>query len=382
MIPLNHEIRILNTNASPNKGGAITHHVITSILIGGHRLTESLLITNLGRMSMILGMKCLQEHNPKVDWEHREVTFSRCRHTTKQQVRVSEEKVNLLSQPRLKDEAILPDIHKNDGWDQEDNFINWIDLQDQDLCNMVHDILGISKKEKEHLVEQPAEEIQDKKYWFKFVPPEFHQFGDVFSKKSSKRMPTRKPYDHAIDLVPDTATPRPAKVYPMSLREKNSLDEWIDGELAKSYIQPSKSPYAASVFFVKKKNGFLRLVQDYRALNSITKKNKFPLSRINDLINGLSKASMSTTLDLRWRYNNVHLCKGDEEKAAFITHRGLFEPTIMYFRFCNAPSTFQAMMSDVLGDLIRTEKVAVYIDDIIIFTDNQEEHNRLTKEVL
>ncbi|KZT02756.1 uncharacterized protein LAESUDRAFT_792011, partial [Laetiporus sulphureus 93-53] len=157
-----------------NKGGAITHRVVTSILIGGHRSTESLLVTNLGRMSMILGMKFLQEHNPRVDWEHREVTFSRCRHTRNQRVKVCEEEVNLLLQPRLENEAILPDVHMDDGWDQEDSFINWIDLQDQDLRNMVHDILGISKKVKEHLVEQPAEGTQDKEYWSKFVPPEFH----------------------------------------------------------------------------------------------------------------------------------------------------------------------------------------------------------------
>ena len=123
-------------------------------------------------------------------------------------------------------------------------------------------------------------------------------------------------------------------------------------------------------------------MQDYRALNAVTKKNKFPIPRISSLIDSLSKASIFTKLDLRWGYNNVRIREGDEEKAAFITHRGLFEPLVMYFGLCNAPSTFQTMMNNVLEEEIRTGKVIVYIDDILIFTDNIDEHRKLVKRVL
>ena len=152
--------------------------------------------------------------------------------------------------------------------------------------------------------------------------------------------------------------------------------------MAKGYICISKSLTAAPVFFVKKKDGTLRLVQDYRALNPVTKKNKFPIPRISDLIDRLSKASIFTSLDLRWGYNNIRIRAGDEEKAAFITHRGLFEPTVMYFGFCNAPSTFQTMMNYLLRDLINHNVVVVYMDDILVFTKIKKEHDHVIKKVL
>ena len=193
----------------------------------------------------------------------------------------------------------------------------------------------------------------DTKNWKEHVPKPYWQYGNVFSKLRSERMPTRKPYDHAIEFEENSTLPKPGKNYSMSPLERNSLDEWIDEELRKGYIRPSKSPIAAPVFFVpKKETKQLRLVQDYRKLNAITKKNRYPIPRIADLIDNLSESSIFTKLDLRWGYNNVRIREGDEWKTAFITHRGLYEATVMYFGFCNAPATFQAMMNHILSDLI------------------------------
>jgi len=165
-------------------------------------------------------------------------------------------------------------------------------------------------------------------------------------------MPIWKPYDHAIDFVEGTMLPKPAKVYPLSLVERNSLDIWIDKELRKGYIRPSTSPIAAPFFFVKKHDGSLQPVMDYRALNGITIKNCYPIPRIADLIESLSKASIFTKIDLRWEYNNVRIKEGDEWKTAFITRQGLFEATVIYFGFSNAPAIFQSMMNNILEDLI------------------------------
>jgi hypothetical protein len=109
----------------------------------------------------------------------------------------------------------------------------------------------------------------------------------------------RKPYDHSIDFEKDAILPKPAKLYPMSLLEKNSLDKWIEEESAKRYICKSKSPLAAPVFFVKKKEGTLRLVQDYQKLNAITVKNCYPIPWITDLVDSLSQASVFTKINLR-----------------------------------------------------------------------------------
>ena len=143
-----------------------------------------------------------------------------------------------------------------------------------------------------------------------------------------------KPYDYAIDFMEGTKLPKPVKVYSLSLVERNSLDTWIDKELRIGYIHRSTSPITALFFFVvKKHNGSLWPVIDYRALNAITIKNRYPIPRIADLIESLSKASIFTKIDLRWGYNNVHIREGDEWKTAFITRQGLFEATVMYLGF-------------------------------------------------
>jgi hypothetical protein len=139
---------------------------------------------------------------------------------------------------------------------------------------------------------------------------------------------------------------------------------------------------AAPVFFIKKKDGSLRLVQDYQALNSKTIKNVYPLPLISDLINRLRGARYFTKLDVRWGYNNVRIKEGDEWKAASRTNRGLFEPLVMFFGLTNSPATFQTMMNDIFQDLISEGVVCVYLDDILIFTETMEEHDRVTRLVL
>ena len=103
-------------------------------------------------------------------------------------------------------------------------------------------------------------------------------------------------------------------------------------------------------------------------------KNRYPIPKIANLIESLSKASIFTKIDLRWGYNNVCIKEENEWKTAFITRQGLFEATVMYFGFSNAPATFQSMMNNILGDLIRIRLVMVYLDDILIFGTCLKEH--------
>jgi len=181
----------------------------------------------------------------------------------------------------------------------------------------------------------------------------------------SKRMLLWKPYDYDIDFMEGTKLFKPAKVYLLSLAERNSLDTWINEELRKGYIYPSTSLIAAPFFFVKKHDRSLQPIMDYRVLNAITVKNCYLIPRIANLIELLSKASIFTKIDLRWGYNNVCIKEGNEWKTVFIIKQGLFEATVMYFGFSNAPATFQSMMNDILGDLICIRLVMVYLDDIL-----------------
>jgi hypothetical protein len=159
----------------------------------------------------------------------------------------------------------------------------------------------------------------------------------------------------------------------MTRVEDKALDVFIDEQLEKGYIRPSKSQYASSFFFIKKKDSKLRPVQDYRKVNAWTVRNQYPLPLIGDLIQDLSRAIIFTKFDIRQGYNNIRIKEGDEHKAAFKTRRGLFEPTVMYFGLCNSPATFQAFMNDIYRPTIAKHDllgmaICIYMDDIAITT--------------
>jgi len=124
------------------------------------------------------------------------------------------------------------------------------------------------------------------------------------------------------------------------------------------------------------------MVQDYRHLNQWTVKNGYPLPLITDILDGVGKRKVFTKLDLRWGYNNIRIKEEDEWKAAFTTHIGAYEPTVMYFGLKNSPTTFQAMINDLFWDLINKGDTATFIDDILVATDTKEGHDKLVKEVL
>jgi len=136
------------------------------------------------------------------------------------------------------------------------------------------------------------------------------------------------------------------------------------------------------VFFVGKKDGKKWIVQDYRYLNEWTIKNNYPLPLISNILENIGMKKMFTKMDLRWGYNNVRIKKGDEWKAEFTTLERSFEPMVMLFGLTNSPATFQAMMNKLLRDLINTGKVAVFINNIIVGTETEEEHNELVAEVI
>jgi hypothetical protein len=206
------------------------------------------------------------------------------------------------------------------------------------------------------------------------IPKEYQKFAKVFSEEESKRFPPRRSCDdHAIEFKPGAPDAIECKIYPMTWVEDEALDVFIDEQLEKGYIRPSKSQYASSFFFIKKKDGKLRPVQDYRKVNAWTVHNQYPLPLIGDLIRDLGGAVVFTKFNIRQGYNNIHIKEGDEHKVAFKTRRGLFEPTVMYFGLCNSPATFQAFMNDIFRptiakhDLLGTA-IRVYMDDIAIAT--------------
>ena len=192
------------------------------------------------------------------------------------------------------------------------------------------------------------------------IPEYLQEFKDIFAKESFNTLPEQKLWDHAIELEPGSK-PTNCKVYLLSPREQVELDAFLKENLHTGRIHPSKSPMASLVFFIKKKDGSLRLVQDYRALNAVTIKNWYLILLISKLITQLHGARYFTKLDVHWGFNNIQICNGDEWKAAFCTNHGLFKPQVMFFSLTNSPTTFQTMMNDIFRDMITEGVVCILV---------------------
>ena len=183
-----------------------------------------------------------------------------------------------------------------------------------------------------------------------------------------------------IDLVPGTVpiARRPYKMAPLELAE---LKKQLDEALSKYFIRPSSSPWACPVLFVKKKDGTDRMVVDYRPVNLVTIKNKYPLPRINDLYDQLAGSSVFSKMDLRLGYHQIKIKNGDIPKTAFVTRYGQYEYTVMSFGLTNAPATFSRLMNSIFMEYL-DKFVVVYLDDILIYSKNEQEHAEHLRLVL
>jgi len=161
------------------------------------------------------------------------------------------------------------------------------------------------------------------------VPRRFLKWKKVFGKMESKKMLTRKIWDYAIDLK-EMFKPQKRKIYLLSKNEREEVRNFMEDQLRKGYIRPSKLPQMSPVFFVSKKDGSKRMVMDYCSLNSQTVKNNYPLPLITELIDNMGSKKVFMKMDLKWGFNNVRIKEEDEWKEVFTTYIGSFKPTIMF----------------------------------------------------
>ncbi|SJK99846.1 uncharacterized protein ARMOST_03157 [Armillaria ostoyae] len=346
-------IAVYNADSTHNKAGNITEFVEFRMTIGNHSERIDFAVTNLGSRDLYLGHDWLKRHNLVINWETGTVLFGCCQ--------------------CVKNPFPLSDADPDDRWDKEledGDTILAINMEQEAEIRAVHhanDLTATAHAEK------PIKTFEE------IVPPDYCSFHDLFSKENFNKLPNRKPWDHAIELIPNAKSMLDCKVYPLNQNEQEQLNKFLNENLESGRIRESKSPFASPFFFVKKKDGSLRPVQDYRKLNEMTIKNRYPLPLISELIDKLQGVKYFTKLDVCWGYNNVRIKEGDEAKATFRTNRGLFEPTVMFFGLTNLPTTFQWMMNDIFKDLIAEGKVTIYLDDILIFTKGLDEHQRIIR---
>jgi len=210
--------------------------------------------------------------------------------------------------------------------------------------------------------------------------PESQDYADIFSEENINVLPKHTQYDHRINLVPGSDLPK-NHIYALTVWELQVLKEYINEMEQSGRIWRSSWPIGAPIRFVPKPGGTLRLCVDYRGLNKITIKNKYPLPLMNELRSRLGKATVFTKLDLKNGYYLIRMAEGEEWKTGFKSRYRLYEYAVMPFGLCNAPSTFQGMIKDVFRDMLDVGVIA-YMDDILIYCETIEGHVAMVGKVM
>ena len=208
----------------------------------------------------------------------------------------------------------------------------------------------------------------------RLAAPVLASYADVFPSDLPAGLPPQRDVDHRIELEPG-AVPPSRPTYRLSPAELDELRKQLADLETHGFIQPSKSPFGAPVLFVKKKGGELRMCIDYRALNKITIKNKYPLPRVDELFDRLHGAQYFSKIDLRSGYHQVRIDPADVPKTAFRTRYGHYEFLVLPFGLTNAPATFMHLMQQVFRPYL-DDFVIVFLDDILIYSKTLEEHKK------
>src|SRR6267154_1192779 len=223
-------------------------------------------------------------------------------------------------------------------------------------CNLTDRDIHLFKAQREHsshtvqfsiyLRATSAETSDKESVNFEGVPKDYHQYADVFDKGKAGTLPLHRPFYLKIDLE-DNASPPLGTIYSLLPLELTALRKFLDENISTGLLRSSSSPHSAPVLFVKKKDGSLCLCVDFRGLNKITKKDRYPLPLIADLLDSPSHAKIYTQIDLRSAYHLVRVAEGDEWKTTFRTHYGSFEWQVMPFGLTNSPAAFQRFMNNI-----------------------------------
>jgi hypothetical protein len=288
---------------------------------------------------VILGLPWLKRHNPPVKWK--EGTMELLQDTTLSAVTADAE-------PQSLDAPLDPfeDLVASIG-------LNSIPKAFDFLRDPIPQQINSTLRDHSHstTVEEDMRAFIPEKYW---------EFADVFQRTNFDSLPPHSEFDHAIELK-DTFKPQKSKIYSISPKEQIELDAFLEENLATGRIRPSKLPQAALFFFTPKmpeanapgQDPGLHPIQDYRYLNAHTVRDRYPLPLLSEILQNpkFQTAKHFTVIDIRWGFNNIRIKEGDEWKAAFITNRGLYEPTVMFFGLCNAPPSAVRLRFHLYGRL-------------------------------
>lgn len=319
--------RVLLANGSQ---ADIPFSAVAEVTWGGRQERIEFLVGKLGPQA-VLGLPWLSTFDPRIDWR------------------------NLAISPA--NDVVVPSGVLDEGA-----------LPAEDLPAESHDELPPVSFQAATVVEAP-EGFQDL----------IESFADVFPDELPAGLPPQRTEDYRIELTPG-AKPPFRRPYRLAAKEAKELDDQVTDLLGKGFIRHSRSPFSSPVLFVPKKDGTSRMCVDYRELNKVTVKDRYPLPRIDVLLDKVGKARVFSKLDLRSGYHQIRVNPEDVPKTAFSTPSGHYEYLVLPFGLCNAPSSFMRLIDTIFAG--QQDYVVAYIDDILVFSENAEEHERHLRMVL
>ncbi|KAH0604594.1 uncharacterized protein H6S33_006262 [Morchella sextelata] len=332
--PLNHPA-LLVIDGRPISYRQITHLCYLPLSIDSHHETIPFFVTKLGSYPLVLGIPWLQLHDATLRFKGNSILFDS---------EYCKRKCNSSTIPvPIREIAPPPRFHL---------------VSSAALCHFARrdklQILSTTIEEIDKAMDEPPKED-----WRNRVPTRYKRFHEIMDEKFANKMPSRRPYDHKI-LLKEGKEPPFGTLYGMSR---------------------DSSPAGAPVLFVKKADGTLRLCVDYRGLNELIVKNRYPLPLIRETLDRLSKAKWYTKLDLHQGYNQIRMAEDEEWKTAFCTRYGHFKYRVMPFGLTDTLATSQHFINDCIRDYFNMFCTA-YLDDIFIYSDTFEEHQLHVKKVL
>ncbi|WVZ63441.1 hypothetical protein U9M48_013075, partial [Paspalum notatum var. saurae] len=304
----------------------------------GYTLQADMRVLEIGAYDAILGYNWLQQHSPMTcDWAARTLQFSHNNElVTLKGISTTSDSIAVIS-----GEQVSKWISGNDVW-----ALALLDLS-----------AGTQTEQLQKSTPPPVLKLLD-------------HYKDIFENPTT--LPAPRVYDHHIPLVPQVV-PVNCKPYRYSPLHKTEIERQVTELLQAGLITHSSGPFASPVLLVQKKYGSWRMCVDYRKLNALTIKNRFPMPVIEEILEELGQAKYFTKLDMKSCYHRVRMASQDEYKTAFKTHHGHYQFKVMPFGLTNAPATFQCIMNEVLSPFL-WKFVLVFLDDILIYSKSLEDH--------
>ena len=331
---------VFNVDSTLNQHGTITHTCDLLVTQGNKRKCQRFFVTNLGCDRLLFGYPWIKAFKLEIDWKKGTLLGPKVQMETLLFGTLQCAKTWVKSKVPVNEDLILEA--------QQTKCAPWLGVTPLEIkggpveVNCTHIAVEMAQK---YTTEHGKEEIT--------LPEKFKHHMALFSdEEANKFPPTHGDGDHKIVLMDTAPTRFNCKVYPLSRDEQKAEDQFINKNLAKGYITPLDSPYGFSAFMVPKKDSKEKqYIIDYHPLNAVTRKDVTPLPNLKQCIENLQGMELFSKFDIHWGYNNIQICKGDQWKAAFKTHQGLFKPKVMFFGMSNSLASFQCFMNGIFEEL-------------------------------